>query len=222
MSALAMIPRLATERSTVLIVEDDAMFARLLRVFVELDGKGRFDVLQAASLEEAAATMATASGVSAILLDLTLPDGSGLDTVRRAQEFAGDAAIVVVTGHDNTDMALAAVAAGAQDYLVKGGLNGHVVIRSIDYAIVRRRLELERNRLIGELQVALGRVQTLEGILPICSKCKRIRTEAGKWEEVDAFVSKHSKAEFSHGICQPCAQSLYGDLALSEETFDGR
>ncbi len=69
----------------------------------------------------------------------------------------------------------------------------------------------ERSDLIEELQKTLGEVKELRGILPICSSCKRIRTDEGYWQNVDEYISRHTKAEFSHGICRDCAMRLYPD-----------
>ena len=67
----------------------------------------------------------------------------------------------------------------------------------------------ERADLIGELQVTLKEVKELRGILPICSSCKKIRTDEGYWQNVDEYISHHTKAEFSHGLCKECAMKLY-------------
>ena len=54
-----------------------------------------------------------------------------------------------------------------------------------------------------------NRVRTLEGILPICASCKRIRNEKGEYEQIENYITKHSEASFSHGICSECAKKLY-------------
>ena len=59
------------------------------------------------------------------------------------------------------------------------------------------------------LETALAEIQTLMGILPICSYCKKIRDEQGYWHQVESYVTKHSQAEFSHGLCQACADKYY-------------
>lgn len=74
------------------------------------------------------------------------------------------------------------------------------------------RKQAELRRAITELETAQGRIRRLEGILPICSSCKRIR-DGEAWERLEAYVSGHSDATFSHGICPQCAGELYGDLA---------
>lgn len=68
----------------------------------------------------------------------------------------------------------------------------------------RKREEEARERLVAELQQALQEVKTLSGLLPICSYCKQIRDDEGYWHSVEAYVSAHSEAEFSHGICPSC------------------
>lgn len=73
----------------------------------------------------------------------------------------------------------------------------------------RKRMEEEREKLIVELKEALFRIKTLSGLLPICSSCKRIRNEEGRWEPLEDYIRKHSEAEFSHTICPQCAKKTY-------------
>lgn len=73
----------------------------------------------------------------------------------------------------------------------------------------RQRAAAERERLIGELQQALGEVKALRGILPICSSCKKVRSDQGSWQQIESYIREHSEAEFSHGICPECAKRLY-------------
>jgi hypothetical protein len=60
------------------------------------------------------------------------------------------------------------------------------------------------------------RVKILEGLLPICSFCKSIRNESGKWERLETFISRRSEAEFSHGVCPSCGVRHYPELAEQE------
>jgi PAS domain S-box-containing protein len=62
----------------------------------------------------------------------------------------------------------------------------------------------EREKLIVELQEALANVKTLSGMLPICASCKKIRDDKGYWEDVASYISRHSGALFSHGLCPEC------------------
>lgn len=67
----------------------------------------------------------------------------------------------------------------------------------------------EREKLIDSLQTALDQVQTLSGLLPICSHCKKVREDTGYWRQIEQYVEKHSHAEFSHSLCPQCAHELY-------------
>ena len=70
----------------------------------------------------------------------------------------------------------------------------------------------EKSEAIRELHKALEEVKILSGFLPICASCKKIRDDNGYWNQIEAYISEHSKAEFSHGICPECAQKLYPDI----------
>ena len=73
----------------------------------------------------------------------------------------------------------------------------------------RHRSEEEREKLVIELQKALANIKTLSGLLPICASCKKIRDDGGYWSQIESYISAHSNAEFSHGICPECAKQLY-------------
>ena len=64
------------------------------------------------------------------------------------------------------------------------------------------------------LQQALDEIKTLRGIIPICSNCKNIRDDKGYWYQIEVYIRDHSDADFSHGLCQDCAKTLYPDLDL--------
>jgi len=79
---------------------------------------------------------------------------------------------------------------------------------------IRRRLraQIEKDKLIVELQDALSKVKTLSGLLPICASCKKIRDDKGYWNQLESFIRSRSEAEFSHSICPECARLMYGDI----------
>jgi hypothetical protein len=82
--------------------------------------------------------------------------------------------------------------------------------------VERRRIQAENEKLIGELEASLAQVKRLSGLLPICAECKKIRDDKGYWNQIESYISTHSEAGFSHGICPDCARKLYGDLARPE------
>jgi two-component system cell cycle response regulator len=75
-----------------------------------------------------------------------------------------------------------------------------------------KREATEKERLIQELEEALAKVRILSGLLPICSSCKNIRDDKGYWNQMETYISDHSDAEFSHGLCPSCAQTLYPEV----------
>jgi PAS domain S-box-containing protein len=81
----------------------------------------------------------------------------------------------------------------------------------------RKRDEENQKKLIVELQRALSEVNTLRGILPLCSFCKKIRDDKGYWEQVDVYIRKHSQADISHGICPACVRENYPDLDVYKD-----
>ncbi len=91
------------------------------------------------------------------------------------------------------------------------GQDGTVVaVEGIAHDITaRKQAEGEREGLISDLQKALSEIKTLQGIIPICASCKKIRDDAGAWQQLEAYLQKHSDAEFSHGICPECVEKLY-------------
>ncbi len=91
------------------------------------------------------------------------------------------------------------------------------VADQVALAIDRKSSEEKRESLIKELHTALEEVKTLQGILPICSQCKKIRDDKGSWNQIEMYIQHHSDAMFSHGICPTCTKELYGDEDWYEE-----
>ena len=83
--------------------------------------------------------------------------------------------------------------------------------KRIEEALARRNAEL--TRLTAQLQQTLSEVKELSGLLPICAHCKKIRDDDGYWNQLEVYLSRHSKADFSHGICPDCLRKLYPEIA---------
>jgi hypothetical protein len=93
----------------------------------------------------------------------------------------------------------------------KGNLIGGVEL-ALDVT-ERKRLEEEKEKVVIDLEKALSQVKKLSGFLPICASCKKIRDDRGYWRQVEEYISDHSEALFSHGICPDCIRKLYPDIA---------
>jgi len=77
----------------------------------------------------------------------------------------------------------------------------------------RRQLELERESAMNTLEKAYLEIRQLRGTIPICGHCKEIRNDEGAWEELEAYISHHSEAQFSHGICPKCAAEYFPEFS---------
>ena len=144
----------------VLVVEDEPGDALLIQRTLQGAGSGRYAVDRAADLAEAKIRV-IAAPPDVLLLDLNLPDSQGLETVKEIRKKAPTTPIVVLTGHDDEELALKILAAGAQDYLTKNAVNSYALNRAIRYAVTRARLE---NRLLESnqrLEVLLEEIRSL-------------------------------------------------------------
>ena len=70
-------------------------------------------------------------------------------------------------------------------------------------------LIMEKEKLIVELNGALANIKTLNGMLPICASCKKIRDDDGYWEQIESYIQEHSSAVFSHSLCPECLEKYY-------------
>jgi signal transduction histidine kinase len=126
----------------VLLVEDNAGDARLIREMFSDEKPGSFELTHFLRLGEAEIHLAK-SGADIVLLDMGLPDGHGLDTVRRAHAVAPDVPMIVLTGLDDEALAAEAMQEGAQDYLIKGQIETRALPRALRHAIERHRMQTE-------------------------------------------------------------------------------
>ena len=126
----------------VLLVEDNAGDARLLREMFSKETAGSFELSHLTHMREAEARL-KAGGVDIVLLDMGLPDGHGLETLRRARAASPDVVMIVLTGMEDEALAAAAMKEGAQDYLIKGQIENRALPRALRHAIERQRMQRE-------------------------------------------------------------------------------
>ncbi|MCC7044527.1 MAG: GGDEF domain-containing response regulator [Acidobacteria bacterium] len=127
------------DRLRVLLVEDNPADARWVREMLAEDTTSEFDLVHAATVRDAVDYLAAhGNGLDAVLLDLSLPDESGLNTLQRVLTVAHTAVVIVMTGQGDEQVGLAAMQAGAQDYLVKGQVDGRTLRRALRFALERQ------------------------------------------------------------------------------------
>ena len=159
-----------------------------------------------------------------VLLDQSMPQIDGLTTLARIQEIAAPfpPPIIMMTAFSSVHLAVDFMQSGGADFVEKP-IDFEVLDIKIQRAILmanrlkdevikRKQAEAAREKLIQELQESLEQIKTLSGMLPICANCKSIRDDKGYWERVETYISKHTDANFTHGICPDCSKALYPGL----------
>jgi DNA-binding NtrC family response regulator len=153
-----------------------------------------------------------------ILCDYSLPGFGALAALKVLQASGQDLPFIIVSGAVGEETAVAAMKAGAHDFLLKDRLERLVpaLERELTDAEGRgehRRVQAERQQLIVDLQAALAKVKTLSGLLPVCAWCKKIRDDDGYWNDLQSYVAAHSDAQFTHGICPECLRGHFPGMA---------
>src|SRR4051794_5710750 len=154
---------LSSSTLCVLLVEDDEGDAFLVRELL-IDAGSRVELLRARSVSEASAVLS--GHVDCVLLDLGLPDATGLDALTTVLELAPSIAVLVLTGLSDEFRGTEAVAVGAQDYLVKGSIDGQLLMRAIRYAVERKRADESLRRLFASEARAAENARLERGLLP--------------------------------------------------------
>jgi PAS domain S-box-containing protein len=97
--------------------------------------------------------------------------------------------------------------------------SGQIVGRMVSFVNIseKKKIELDREKLIEKLQDALKNIKVLRGIIPICSSCKNIRDDKGYWNKLEAYIHEHSEANFTHGVCPECSRKLYPEIKTNDE-----
>jgi DNA-binding NarL/FixJ family response regulator len=198
----------------VLIAEDDSLASAMIEGILENIG-----YTVAAKAKDAQETIQLTQSLrpDVVLMDIGLPDMDGIQATQVIHACC-PTPVVVLTAHESPEWVEKASAAGVGAYLVKPPRP-----RDVEWAIIiatarsgdileLRRLNAQLQARNQELQEALVKVKALSGLLPICPSCKKIRDDAGYWNQVEIYVEEHSEAEFTHGLCPDCTMRLYPDL----------
>jgi DNA-binding response OmpR family regulator len=188
----------------VLIADDDPVLRFALRQHLE---RWSFEVVECVDGNEAWQVLQEPSPPLLAIVDWSMPGIDGPTLARDLREVPALAGMYVILLTSNTSKqdVIAGLESGADDYITK----------PFDWDELRARVRIG-SRIIGlqqalgvrvnELQQALGSVRTLSGLLPICAYCKRIRDDQDYWKQIEHYLSEHSNARFSHGICPDCMQ----------------
>ena len=190
----------------VLIAEDDMVSRRLLEatlikwgyeVVVACDGIAAWELLQSGEPPPLA------------ILDWMMPGLDGLQLCRKIRGIATPTPpyLILLTAKGRREDIIIGLQAGANDYVTKPF--DHEELRARIQVGVRI-VELQQSLAdrVRALEEALASVKQLQGLLPICSYCKKIRDDQNYWQQVENYISEHSEAQFSHSICPDCYERL--------------
>jgi DNA-binding response OmpR family regulator len=191
----------------ILIAEDDTIIRRLLEVTLSRSG---YEVAAVSNGRQALEEILQPDGPRLAVLDWMMPEIDGLDVCRRVRGSANAPYVymLVLTAKGRKEDLLEGLDAGADDFLTKPFDPQELRSR---LRVGRRLLDLEaalRAR-VGELQEALDQVEQLQGLLPICMHCKKIRDEENRWQRVETYIAQRSAAEFTHALCEECRERHY-------------
>jgi DNA-binding response OmpR family regulator len=191
----------------ILVADDDLTSRDMLSAVLKKSGH---DILHAVNGTETLNELLKPDAPRLVLMDWIMPEMDGLDVLKRIREMAREPKpyIIMLTSKSEKSDVVAALSSGADDYISKPFDLGELRAR-IDVGIrmveMQELLEVQLYR----LREALEHIKVLQGILPICSFCKKIRDDKGYWDQVEIYVGKRSNAEFSHSICPECMKKHY-------------
>ena len=190
----------------VLVADDLDVNRKLLRSLLAAEG---YDVIEASNGMDAFQILQGATGPIVGLIDWEMPGMEGIEVCRqtRAIQDSPPIYLILLTVRDSKQDIVAGLQGGANDYITKPFDKTELLAR---VSIGRQMVQLQQalTERVAELKDALVSVKQLGGLLPICSYCKKIRDDQNYWQQVEAYVGKHSDAKFSHSICPQCYEDI--------------
>jgi CheY-like chemotaxis protein len=190
----------------ILIAEDDDVSRRVLELTLAAAGH---DLVATKSGAEALSVLESENAPRLAILDWMMPDIDGLEVCRRVRALPGDTPvyIILLTAKTGKQEIVQGLDAGANDYITKP-FDRHELRARVQVGETVVDLQRSLAARVAELEIVLGRMKQLQGILPICSYCKHIRNDRNYWQQVDTYISEHTDTQFSHGICPSCYESV--------------
>lgn len=197
----------------ILIAEDDPVSRRLLQAALI---KWGYEVVVTTNGREALAALQQPEAPSLLLLDWLMPEMDGVEVSRAVRKNAAlkSTYIILLTSRGSKEDVVQGLEAGADDYVTKPFDHDELRARvQVGSRVVQ--LQTAFADRVRELEEAIASVKTLQGLLPICSYCKKIRDDGNYWHRVESYITGHANVRFSHGICPDCSAKLKAELLAS-------
>jgi DNA-binding response OmpR family regulator len=196
----------------ILISEDDSISRRLLQAALV---KWGYEVIVTSNGGEAWKILQAPDPPPLLILDWLMPEMDGIEICRAARksEALKSAYIILLTSRGSKEDVIQGLEAGADDYVTKPFDHGELRARVQVGARVAG-LQAALAERVHQLEEAMNSVKTLQGLLPICCYCKKIRDDGNYWHRVESYIAGHANVRFSHGICPDCSDKLKADLNL--------
>ena len=194
----------------ILMAEDDPVSRRVLQAMLI---KWNFEPVVVNDGEEAWNVLQAVDGPALAILDWMMPRRDGVDVCRAVRSLERECPpyLMLLTAKGRKEDIVVGLDAGANDFLTKPFDREELRAR-IQVGVRVIELQAELAKRVHELETAIQRVQTLQGLLPICCYCKKIRDDHNYWQQVEEYVAEHSGAQFSHGVCPDCLKEFRSDL----------
>jgi len=199
----------------ILIAEDDITTRSMLQAILS---KWDYEVISTSDGDKAWTITQTNNPPQLALLDWEMPGMNGLELCRKIKSLDLDTPIYVIllTSRGAIEDVVQGLNAGADDYITKPFDNNELRAR---IGVAERLITVQGDLAtkIEELEEAMDHVKTLQGIIPICMHCHKIRSDDQAWNQLEAYITKHSDAQFSHSICPDCELEHYPELSRDKE-----
>jgi len=199
----------------ILIAEDESITRRMLKGMLV---KWGYDVVTACDGKEAWEILQTDDAPQLVILDWMMPGMDGVEICRKVREFTTPSLtyIILLTAKDTKEDIVLGLGAGADDYISKPFEREELQARvQVGARVVGLQSALAFR--IQELQEALSHIKRLQGILPICMHCHKIRDDYDSWQKLEEYIEEHSDAEFSHGLCPECQKKYYPESVREKD-----
>jgi DNA-binding response OmpR family regulator len=200
----------------VLVAEDDLLSRRMIEAMLE---KWGYQVTTASDGDEAWELMQAEDPPKLVILDWIMPGMEGVEVCRKVRESGRSEPtyIILLTSKGEKGDIVSGLEAGADDYIAKPYDSEELRARvQVGERVIALQTALAAR--VKELQDALVHIKTLQGILPICMHCHKIRNDEDAWQRLESYIQDHSEAEFSHGLCPECFKKHYPEFAPERDS----